>query len=483
MAAVVLRLYDTRTQALEELRPIVPGRVGMYVCGPTVQSSPHIGHLRSALSYDLLRRWLEHRGLTVTLIRNVTDIDDKILTASRVEGSEGEPWWALAYRVELEFTAAYRAIGVLPPTYEQRATANVDRMQDLIARLIDRRHAYPAPDGSGDVYFSVASWPAYGELTRQRPEDMASGEEADLRARRDPRDFALWKGRKPDEPASASWPSPWGPGRQGWHIECSAMAERYLGADFDIHGGGLDLRFPHHENELAQSAAAGHPFARLWVHNGLVTVGGQKMSKSLGNSVFAADLLGTARPIVVRYALGAAHYRSRLDHHDGALAEAEEAVSRIERFLQRAERALAGTRFAAPAALPTVPEAFGAAMDDDLGVPEALAVLHDTIRSGNQALDVGDHAAAAKGLHAVRAMVGVLGIDPEAPEWASVGAGAAGAALSALVDSLVTERNAARSARDWAAADRLRDLLAASGVALEDGPTGTRWSLEDDHGR
>jgi cysteinyl-tRNA synthetase len=482
MAAVVLRLYDTRTQTLSELRPLVPGRIGMYVCGPTVQSSPHIGHLRSALSYDLLRRWLEHRGLSVTLIRNVTDIDDKILAAAGADGA-GEPWWALAYRVELEFTAAYRAIGVLPPTYEPRATANVDRMQDLIARLIERGHAYPAPDGSGDVYFSVASWPSYGELTRQRPEDMASGEEADPRARRDPRDFALWKGRKPEEPASASWPSPWGAGRPGWHIECSAMAERYLGTEFDLHGGGLDLRFPHHENELAQSGAAGQPFARLWVHNGLVTVGGQKMSKSLGNSVFAADLLGTARPIVVRYALGAAHYRSTLDHHDGALLEAEEAVSRIERFLERAERALEGTRFAAPAALPVVPDPFAAAMDDDLGVPEALAVLHDTIRSGNQALDVGDHEGAAAALHAVRAMVGVLGIDPTSPDWASADAGPTADALSALVDRLVTDRDAARSARDWATADRVRELLAAAGVVLEDGPTGTRWSVGGDHGR
>src|SRR3954454_6514103 len=356
MAAVVLRLYDTRTQALTELRPVVPGRIGMYVCGPTVQSSPHIGHLRSALSYDLLRRWLEHRGLSVTLIRNVTDIDDKILTASKVEGSEGEPWWALAYRVELEFTAAYRAIGVLPPTYEPRATANVDRMQALIARLIERGHAYPSPDGSGDVYFSVDSWASYGELARQRPEDVASGEEADPRARRDPRDFALWKGRKPQEPESASWPSPWGPGRPGWHIECSAMAERYLGAEFDIHGGGLDLRFPHHENELAQSTASGAPFARLWVHNGLVTVAGQKMSKSLGNSVFAADLLGSARPVVVRYALAAAHYRSDRDFQDGSLVEAEEAVPRIERFFERAEAA------GVEAGAAIVPDAFAQAM-------------------------------------------------------------------------------------------------------------------------
>ena len=505
MAAVVLRLYDTRTQALSDVQPVVPGRIGMYVCGPTVQSSPHIGHLRSALSYDLLRRWLEHRGLAVTLIRNVTDIDDKILAASRGEHptgnglaasrgdhptgaatrasageQSGEPWWALAYRVELEFTAAYRAIGVLPPTYEPRATANIDRMQDLIALLIERGHAYPAPDGSGDVYFSVASWSRYGELTRQRPEDMASGEEADIRSRRDPRDFALWKGRKPEEPASASWPSPWGRGRPGWHIECSAMAERYLGTEFDIHGGGLDLRFPHHENELAQSGAAGHAFARAWVHNGLVLVNGQKMSKSLGNSVFAADLLGTARPLVVRYALGAAHYRSTLDHHDGALAEAEEAVSRIERFLERAERRLEGTRFGAAGGLVIVPDAFAAAMDDDLAVPEALATLHDTIRVGNQALDNGDLAAAAEALRAVRGMVAVLGVDPTAPEWTVTGTAPAAAALDALVDGLLADRDAARAAREWPRADRIRKLLSTAGVALEDGPAGTRWTLEDD---
>ena len=281
----------------------------------------------------MLRRWLAHRGLAVTLIRNVTDIDDKILDAAPRAGSE---WWAHAYRVELEFSAAYRAIGIQEPTYEPRATGHIGGMIALIERLIDAGHAYPAPDDSGDVYFDTASWPAYGELTRQTGDALVAGD-GEGRARRGPRDFALWKGHKPREPESAAWPSPWGAGRPGWHIECSAMAERYLGAEFDIHGGGLDLRFPHHENELAQSTAAGAPFARLWVHNGLVTVAGQKMSKSLGNSVFAADLLGAARPVVVRYALAAAHYRSDLDHHAGALVEAEEAVSRIERFLLRAQ--------------------------------------------------------------------------------------------------------------------------------------------------
>jgi cysteinyl-tRNA synthetase len=466
---VTVRLYDTRSQALRELEPVVPGRVGIYVCGPTVQSSPHIGHLRSALSYDVLRRWLDHRGLRVTLIRNVTDIDDKILDAAPRAGSE---WWAHAYGVEQQFAAAYRAVGILEPTYEPRATGHIGGMIALIERLIDAGHAYPAPDGSGDVYFDVASWPDYGVLTRQTGEAFVAGD-GEERAKRGPRDFALWKGHKAGEPESAAWPSPWGAGRPGWHIECSAMAERYLGREFDIHGGGLDLRFPHHENELAQSTAAGMPFARLWVHNGLVTVAGQKMSKSLGNSVFAADLLGAARPVVVRYALEAAHYRSDLDHHAGALVEAEEAVSRIERFLRRAS-----DEGATPAAA-LVPDAFAAAMDDDLGVPQALAVLHETIRRGNQALDAGELGAAGEAQAAVRAMTGVLGIDPLDPAWAA-GAQDDGStqALGALVERLITERQTARESRDWAAADRVRDELAAAGIGLTDTGDGTRWSID-----
>ena len=466
---MTIRLHDSRTQALRDLEPVVPGRVGVYVCGPTVQSSPHIGHLRSALSYDVLRRWLEHRGLRVVLIRNVTDIDDKILEAS---GRAGAEWWAHAYRVELEFAAAYRAIGVQDPTYEPRATGAVDAMIALIGRLIERRHAYAGEDGSGDVWFDTASWPDYGSLTRQSGADLVAGDEAG-RGKRDPRDFALWKGHKPTEPESASWPSPWGAGRPGWHVECSAMADRYLGAEFDIHGGGRDLRFPHHENELAQSTAAGSRFARLWVHNGLVTVRGQKMSKSLGNSVFASELLGAARPVVVRYALAAAHYRSDLDHHDGALVEAEEAVQRIERFEERAE----GVGAEAGAAV--VPDAFAAAMDDDLNVPQALAVLHETIRRGNQAVDAGELDAAGRALGAVRAMTGVLGIDPADPAWgAASGDDRAAEALDALVVRLIEERDAARKARDFSGADRVRDELAAAGIAVTDTSDGTRWSID-----
>jgi cysteinyl-tRNA synthetase len=443
----------------------------MYVCGPTVQSSPHIGHLRSALVYDLWRRWLEHRGYRVTLVRNVTDIDDKILASA----SGAEPWWALAYRFELEFTAGYNALGILPPTYEPRATASIGRMHELIQRLIDAGHAYPAPDGSGDVYFDTGSWPQYGELTRQKAADMAPAEDADPRGKRDPRDFALWKGRKAEEPESASWPSPWGPGRPGWHIECSAMASRYLGERFDIHGGGLDLRFPHHENELAQSTAAGDGFAHHWVHNGLVNVEGQKMSKSLGNSIFASDFLGMARPIVVRYYLGSAHYRSTIDYHEGALGEAEAALERIEGFLRRADARLSGAGSAV--GVPRVPEEFGAAMDEDLAVPQALAVLHDRVRAGNAALDADDLDLAATIRGEVRAMTDVLGIDPLAHPWRDAATDSAAPVLARLVAERIQEREAAREARDFATADRIRDELAAAGVQLEDAPTGTRWSL------
>lgn len=468
---MTLRLYDTKAQALRDFVPLREGHVGMYVCGPTVQSSPHIGHLRSALVYDLLRRWLSYRGFDVTFIRNVTDIDDKILAAVT-----GEEWWALAYRVELEFTAGYQALGILPPTYEPRATASIPQMQDLIARLIERGHAYPAADGSGDVYFETSSWPAYGELTRQSRDHMEAAADADPRGKRDPRDFALWKGAKPDEPESASWPSPWGDGRPGWHIECSAMSARYLGPEFDIHGGGLDLRFPHHENELAQTTAAGDGFARYWVHNGLVNVDGQKMSKSLGNSVYASELLELGSPLAIRYLLGAAHYRSTLDYSPASVTESEAVIDRIGTFLSRVERRLAGTRFAGVGS-PVVPDAFADAMDDDLSVPQALAVLHDTVRAGNQALDSEELHDAAAAHGQVVAMVGVLGIDPRDPHWASADAAPAAGALGVLVERLIEDRQAARVAKDYQAADRIRAELADAGITIEDSSSGTHWSL------
>ncbi|MHB1235405.1 MAG: cysteine--tRNA ligase [Microbacteriaceae bacterium] len=471
---MTVRLFDSKSQTVTELSPIVAGQVGIYVCGPTVQSSPHIGHLRSALVYDQWRRWLTYRGLTVILVRNVTDIDDKILVNA---AGSAEPWWALAYRYELEFTAGYNQLGILPPTYEPRATASIGQMQDIIQRLIEGGHAYPAADGSGDVYFDTATWPAYGELTRQNLSDMASAADAEPRGKRDPRDFALWKGHKADEPESAAWPSPWGAGRPGWHIECSAMSARYLGARFDIHGGGLDLRFPHHENELAQSTAAGDAFANYWVHNGLVNVNGQKMSKSLGNSIYAAEFLAKARPLVVRYYLGSAHYRSTIDYHDGALVEAEAALDRIDVFLRRAERRFSSTRFSGSGA-ESVPEAFAAAMDDDLSVPQALAVLHEHVRAGNAALDTADLAAAAARRGEVLAMAEVLGINPLAERWQTAGAEPATVALDLLVGTLMAQREADRKNRDFTAADRIRDELMAAGIQIEDTPTGPQWSLD-----
>ena len=468
---MTVQLYDTKAQTLRDFVPIHPENVTIYVCGPTVQSGPHIGHLRGALSFDILRRWLTHRFGRVTFVRNVTDIDDKVLA----NATDGEPWWALAYRMELEFTRAYTAIGILPPTYEPRATASIPQMQDIIQRLIDTGHAYAA---AGDVYFDVRSWADYGSLTRQSLDAMEPAADADPRGKRDPRDFALWKGAKADEPESASWDSPWGPGRPGWHIECSAMSRRYLGAEFDIHGGGLDLRFPHHENELAQSTAAGDAFARYWVHNGLVTVGAQKMSKSLFNFVLAEDVLRERDALVVRYALAAAHYRSSLDITESTFDEAEAAIGRIRTFLERALRTLRDathdTRVAA-----TVPESFAAALDDDLGVPQALAVLHETVRDGNAALDAGDHDAALRAFADVAVMTGILGIDPLDPHWRATDASDQARALDTLVKAMIAQRADARAAKDWASADRIRDAIAAAGIVLEDSADGTHWSLND----
>ncbi len=469
---MTVQLYDSKAQTLRDFVPLDPSNVTVYVCGPTVQSGPHIGHLRGALSFDILRRWLAHRYGRVTFVRNVTDIDDKVLA----NASEHEEWWAVAYRVELEFTEAYRTIGILPPTYEPRATASIPQMQELIASLIERGHAYVADDDSGDVYFDVRTWPSYGELTRQRLDDMSESPDAATRGKRDPRDFALWKGTKPAEPESASWAAPGGAGRPGWHIECSAMSRRYLGPAFDIHGGGLDLRFPHHENELAQSSALGDDFAHYWVHNGIVMVEGQKMSKSLGNSIYASEFLALAAPVVVRYYLASAHYRSTIDYHPGALDEAAAALDRIGGFLERSARALESAQVAGPGD-GRVPDAFSAAMNDDLGVPEALGVLHETVRAGNSALDAGDLSEVAVLRERVRAMVSVLGVDPTSPEWTHHGVHAADAALGALVERLLADRAAARAAKDWAASDRIRDELAEAGITIDDTPAGSRWSL------
>ncbi|MFT4286515.1 cysteine--tRNA ligase [Nocardioides sp.] len=461
---MTLRLYDTQTGEVRDFVPLAPGKVSLYVCGLTVQSAPHVGHVRSGVNFDVLQRWLRHRGYEVTFIRNVTDIDDKILAKS---AEQHRPWFNLAYDMHRELSKAYDALNVAPPTYEPLATGHVPEMIALIEDLIAAGHAYAAPDGSGDVYFDVRSWPSYGELTHQGVDDMEDATDADPRGKRDPRDFALWKGRKESEPETASWPSPWGLGRPGWHIECSAMAGKYLGPAFDIHGGGLDLRFPHHENELAQARAAGRPFASYWLHNAWITTSGEKMSKSLGNSLTIPNVLERYRGIELRFYLVAAHYRSHVEFSFEALDEAAVGFRRIEGFLERAGASQAGA----------LPEGFVVAMDDDLGTPAAVALLYDVVREGNRALAAGEDATALAGQ--VLAMLDVLGLNPADPAWGAP-AGAdekLNSAVDALVAGLLAQRQAAREARDWAAADAVRDQLKAAGIEITDTPDGPRWSI------
>lgn len=462
-----LQLYDTATRSVRDFVPREAGKVGIYLCGVTVQSPPHIGHLRSGVNYDVLRRWLEYRGLEVRFIRNITDIDDKVLARAV---AEAVPYWSIAYRNERLLDDAYDAVGVRLPTYEPRATGHIPEIQALIQRLIDRDHAY-ATD-TGEVYFDVSSYADYGALSGQRPDEMRSGEET-APGKRSPLDFALWKGVKPTEPADAYWPSPWGRGRPGWHIECSAMTWRYLGEEFDIHGGGLDIRFPHHENEIAQSRAAGFGFARYWVHNGPLNLGGEKMSKSLGNVVDLPSLAARGlRPAEVRYYLSAPHYRSVIDYSEAALDEAAAAYRRIEGFVQRAVE-----RVGVVETDGVVPAGFELVMDDDLNTPQAFALVHETVRAGNTALAAGDDEAVRQALGEVLTMLGVLGLDP----LTDTDTPAARSGLADTVDSLVAlalqQREAARARRDWPAADAVRDQLKQAGVLIEDTPHGPRWTL------
>jgi cysteinyl-tRNA synthetase len=461
---VSIRLFDTASREVRDFVPVTAGSVGIYHCGLTVQAAPHIGHIRKEVVFDVLRRWFVHRGYDVTLVANVTDIDDKILVKSAEQGVQ---WWALAYANERRLHQAYDVLGCLPPSYEPRATGHVPEMLELITTLLDKGHAYVAEDGSGDVYFDVRSWPSYGELSNQRIDDMEAAGDADPRGKRDPRDFALWKGHKTGEPLTASWPAPWGRGRPGWHLECSAMAGKYLGSEFDIHGGGLDLRFPHHENELAQSRAAGQQFSRTWMHNAMVTTAGEKMSKSMGNSALVSEVIKRVRPIELRYYLVAAHYRSIIEFTPDSLDEAAAAFKRIEGYVTRATELTGG---AEPST--DLPEQFARAMDDDLGVPAALAVLQGTIRAGNK--NPGD----AGALASVRGMLDVLGLDPLAPNWVA-GSDDSGLrrAVDSLVEALVASRQAARAARDFATADAIRDQLAAAGIELEDTSDGARWTV------
>jgi len=466
-ASDAFRLYDTATQSVRHFEPVVPGRVSIYHCGLTVQSGPHLGHIRKEVVFDVLRRWLTWCGYEVTVIANITDIDDKILIKS---AEAGTPWFALAYRFERELHDAYAALGCLPPTYEPRATGHIPEMIEMIKVLIERGHAYPAPDSSGDVYFDVKSWPAYGSLSHQNIDDMEPAGDSDPRGKRDPRDFALWKGHKDTEPETASWVTPWGRGRPGWHLECSAMAGKYLGAEFDIHGGGLDLRFPHHENELAQSRAAGQRFARYWMHNALVTTAGEKMSKSLGNSALVSEVIKRFPARAVRLYLLQPHYRSPIEYSDTAIAESVVALERIDNFVRRAADVVG-------VIAEQVPQEFAAAMNDDLGTPAAVAVLHNVVREGNQALEAGETDLVATRLAEVLGMLAILGLDADSAAWER----RVDQQLTAVVEGLVTEllkhREAARERKDFGAADAIRDSLAALGVEVLDTQQGPRWRV------
>ncbi len=460
-----LRLHDTAARAVRDFVPLAPGQVSIYLCGATVQAPPHIGHIRSGVNFDILRRWLEHTGHVVTFVRNVTDIDDKILRRGE---DEGVPYWVVAQRNENAFAWAYDTLGCLRPTVEPRATGHVPEMVALMHRLIDAGHAYAA---AGDVYFDVGSFAGYGALSGQRADAMQAAGDTDVEtAKRDVRDFALWKAAKPGEPF---WATPWGPGRPGWHLECSAMAGKYLGDRFDIHGGGLDLVFPHHENEVAQSKAAGESFAEYWLHNALVTLSGEKMSKSLGNSLLVSEIVKRVRPVELRYFLAAPHYRSMVEYSDASLVEAATAFGRIETFLRNA------TDLIGVVEPGEVPAAFAEAMDDDLGTPLAFAAVHSAVREGNTALAAGDSGAVSARLAEARVMLGVLGLDPAAEPWAD----AAGSSedLRTAVDGLVAlaleQRAAARERKDYAAADAVRDRLRAAGVVIEDTPNGPRWTV------
>lgn len=433
----------------------------MYLCGATVQAAPHVGHIRSALCFDVLSRWLQANSYQVTFCRNVTDIDDKILHTAK---HEERPWWAVATHYEREFTFAYDSLGIARPTVEPRATGHVPEMISLMQRLIDRGHAYAS---QGDVYFDVRSLQGYGSLSGLKLDEVSAPADSDhLDRKRDPRDFALWKTAKAGDPY---WETPWGPGRPGWHLECSAMATKYLGGNFDIHGGGLDLVFPHHENELAQSRAAGDEFANYWLHNAWVTMSGEKMSKSLGNSLVVRNVLQRVRGIELRWYLSSAHYRSNLEFSDESLRESAVGFRRIESFVLRAAE-----KVGAPEVdVKSLPTAFVDAMNDDLGVPAAVAVLHETVSEANRGGDL------AQSLVAVRTMLDVLGVDPLNAQWHNAGSHdeQLRSALDVMVQESIAARQQARADKNWAQADAIRDRLKSAGIEIEDTADGARWSL------
>ena len=463
-----LSLYDTLTRTTTPFSPVTAGKASIYICGATVQGAPHIGHVRSGVNFDILRRWLIKSGYDVTFIRNVTDIDDKILHKAV---HEEMPWWALAMKYERAFSAAYTALNVTPPTYEPRATGHITQMIELMQLLIEKGAAY-AP-GNGDVYLDVRKLSSYLTLSRQKLDDLQPAADADEVNKKDPRDFALWKAAKPGDP---SWPTPWGPGRPGWHLECSAMAHAYLGETFDIHGGGLDLIFPHHENEIAQSESAGYGFAKRWMHNAWVTQSGEKMSKSLGNTLQVTEILKRVRGIELRWYLGSAHYRSMLEYSEAALDESAIAFRRIEAFLHRSVEVIG--------ALPTpvISSVFADAMNDDLAVPTALASISENLRTGNTAITEGNKALIAQSANEIRGALEVLGCDPFDAAFAQSAGADLTEALDGVIQLALTQRAAARERKDFAASDQIRDGLSALGITIEDTAQGPRWSISRSEG-
>ena len=458
-----LHLYDTASRKVSEFKPIVAGQASIYLCGATVQASPHVGHVRSGINFDILRRWLIASGYNVTFIRNVTDIDDKIIHNA---GHEDMPWWALAMKYERSFSDAYRALNVMAPTYEPRATGHITQMIELIEKLIANGSAY-AP-GNGDVYLEVRKLKSYLTLSNQKLDDLLVAKDGEEKLKRDPRDFALWKGAKEGEPY---WPTPWGNGRPGWHIECSAMAHTYLGEVFDIHGGGLDLIFPHHENEIAQSEAAGYEFARLWMHNAWVTTSGEKMSKSLGNSLKVDEVLKRVRGIELRWYLSSAHYRSMLEFSFEALDEAAVSFKRIENFLTRAKELLAS----APEI--EISQELSDALNDDLAIPQVLAQISEWLKLGNSALSASDKAQVARYASYIRAALSIIGTDPFDSAYSSSSSADLTGAVDGLISLLLEQRSAARARKDFAAADQIRDQIIAMGISIEDRADGVRWSI------
>jgi cysteinyl-tRNA synthetase len=458
-----LKLYDTATRTVRDFTSIKKGEVSIYLCGATVQAAPHIGHIRSGVNFDILRRWLIASGNNVTFVRNVTDIDDKILQKAIVEKT---PWWAVAMKYERAFSDAYAALNVLPPTYEPRATGHITQMIELMEILISNGSAY-AP-GNGDVYLEVRKLKRYLTLSNQKLDDLLPAGDADETYKRDPRDFALWKAAKPGEP---SWPTPWGAGRPGWHLECSAMAQAYLGESFDIHGGGLDLIFPHHENEIAQSEAAGYSFANTWMHNAWVTTAGEKMSKSLGNSLLVTEILKRVRGVELRWYLGSAHYRSMLEFSFEALEESAVAFSRIENFLNRAIETLGKNPE------PVISKDFAKLMDEDLAVPQALALVSEWLKSGNSALTSGDSKSVSESAANIRGVLSILGCDPFEAAFAQSGSGNLNEAMDGLIALLLEQREAARLRKDFSAADSIRDRITSLGITIEDTAQGPRWSV------